>query len=95
VHCKGLHEPDRLGLQRAAVDVGEEARELDKEREGEHYADDRVPDVVEHRVGEARSADAERDQRQEGHGVPFREAVTHQSVRAVVAAPLVDGSSVE
>ena len=41
----------------AALDVGEEARELDEQREREQHADQRHARVVEHVVGEARRAE--------------------------------------
>ena len=78
-----------------AVGVGEEARELDQEREGDDDADDGVAPVVEDVVGEARAADGERDQRQERDRTALGEAVADEPVGGVVAAALVDRAPVE
>ena len=91
VHGERLREPHRLaGAERPPLDVGEEARELHEQREREDDADDRPADVVEHVVGEAREADAGRDQREQRDRVPLGEPVAHEPVRGVVAAALVD-----
>ena len=74
----------------AALDVGEEARELHEQREREQHADQRDPRVVEHRVGEARRAERGRDQREQDDGALLGEPVVDEPVRGVVAAALVD-----
>ena len=94
--AEGLRETERLvQLGGPAVDVGQEARELDEQHEGREDADDREPEVVEHRVGETRAADAQRDQREQRDGVALREAVADEPMGGVVAAALVDRAPVE
>ena len=80
--------PARQRVARAALDVGEEAGELDEEREGDEHADERDPRVVGDLVGEARRREDDRDHGEEDDRALLGEAGVDEPVRGVVAAAL-------
>ena len=73
------------------VDVGEEAGELDEERERHEHADERHPAVVEAAVGKARRSEPGGDRREQHDGSLLGDAAAHEPVGGVVAAALADG----
>ena len=75
-------QPHRPAVDRplALVDVREEARELDEQRERHEHADERHPAVVETRVGEARQAEPGGDRRQQDDGALLGDAAAHEPV---------------
>ena len=79
----------------APLDVGEHARELHEQREREQHADEGHPDVVEHVVGQARSAEPGRDDCEQNDGALLGETVVDEPVRRVVAPALIHGPAVE
>src|SRR5207249_504637 len=82
-------------LRAAAVDVGEEAPQLDEKREGDEHADRRETAVAERLVREARRAERGRDEGEQEHRAGLGDAERNQAVRAVVAATLRDRPTVE
>ena len=82
---------DSLGLGgAAALEVDEEAGELDEQRERDEDADERDPVVAEDGVGERGRAEAGRDRRQQNDGLLLRQTAPDEPVGGVVLPALVD-----
>src|SRR5439155_851394 len=70
---------------RAALEVCEEAGELDEQREADQHAHESDQRIVEHAVGEARRAEAGGDRCEKDDRAPLGQALQDEPMRGVIA----------